>query len=233
MPADYTVFVVYLPTAAVIGMSIIDANFAVGKFPLLYAYVPPAPGADNPLPAASQETLAVADRSLPSDYEAVIADSVLDIDVATFEIDALFAVKNFPSRFSLVSSAAPGPPIPMPPITPPVMLGVLSLSAWTFSVGAAQGVLIGTIIGATAGSTLSLANSAGGAVQLAGNALQIGPTAPAVPGELTIQIKETLAGAVNSGNVTSFAIVETPAGGFPILGLILDMRDSFPCQLFA
>lgn len=228
MPADYTAFVVYLPTSAIIAMSIIDANFAVGNFPLLYAYVPPAPGADNPLPAPS--TLPPPG---PSDYRAVIEDSVLDADVTTFGIDALFAVKNFPSRFSFVSGAGPGPPSPPPPPPPPVMLGILSLSAWTFSVGASQGAAIGNILGATAGSTLLLASTGGGAVQLSGTALQVGPTPPAVPGALAVQITETLAGGTNSPNTTRFTILETPAGGFPILELILDMRAAFPCPLFA
>ncbi|MCI0601338.1 MAG: hypothetical protein L0Y60_17850 [Beijerinckiaceae bacterium] len=227
MPADYTVFVTYLPTGAVLEMSLIDGNFAVSQFPEEYAYVGAAPGADNPLPPP------ITFPPSPADFPATIRDAVLSVDVKTYGIDAMFAVDHFSDRFSYVTTPGSTPLPPPAPAPPSVTLAILALSDWRFATDAVQGAFIGSILGATAGSTLSLADDAGGAVQLSGTALQVGPSAPIVPGQFAIQITETLASAQNSPNTTPFTIIETVAGGLPIWQLLLDKRAAFPHPLLA
>lgn len=92
----------------------------------------------------------------------------------------------------------------------PVTLQSLTLSASSFSVGAAAGTLIGNINGKTAGSTLSIA-PADGKVVLAGDdtngwKLNVGLTA-ATSGTLNYTITETLAGAVGSPRSSSVSVV--------------------------
>jgi hypothetical protein len=85
-----------------ITLPLVDGNYAVANFPARYSYVVPNPyGNDNPLPATglpSSSTLLAFELT-------VVLDNVLSIQVTMQQIDAIFAVKNFPSRFSWVSGA--------------------------------------------------------------------------------------------------------------------------------
>ncbi|MGH6795137.1 MAG: hypothetical protein ACREDH_08055 [Methylocella sp.] len=103
-------------------------------------------------------------------------------------------------------ATTPGVSIEVPPFDAPVlqangwalvqlavvMLQTLTLSANSFTVGAAAGTVIGTVQGTTVGSSLSLTNSDSGAVQLVSGVIQVGATAPGSPGMFNIQITETL-----------------------------------------
>lgn len=92
-------------------------------------------------------------------------------------------------------------------------LQALTLSASTFTVGNAQGTVIGTVNSTTIGSTLSLADSHSGAVQLVAGVIQVGPTPPGTSGSFNISITETLATASNSPKTTVLSIIENAVGG--------------------
>jgi hypothetical protein len=93
------------------------------------------------------------------------------------------------------------------------VLQSLTLSGNSFSAGAAQGTVIGTIQNTTAGSVLSLTNvSPAGALQISGTQLQVGPSPPGTAGTITFSIVETLTGAVNSPNTTSGLSVSESSG---------------------
>jgi hypothetical protein len=84
-----------------------------------------------------------------------------------------------------------------------ITLQTLSLSANTFTSGAAQGTLIGNILNATPGSTITVfSQSNSGALQVAGTQLQVGPTPPIGTNSLTVVLQETLSLATNSPNLT-------------------------------
>jgi hypothetical protein len=87
-------------------------------------------------------------------------------------------------------------------------LATLPLSASSFTIGAAQGTVIGTVNGLTGGSTLTLTDSHSGAVQLAAGVIQVGPTPPGSAGSFNISLTETLSGISNSPNVTTLLITE-------------------------
>lgn len=87
-------------------LPLIDANNAVTNFPARYSYVIPNPyGNDNPLPATG---LPSAPSTLLAFELTVVLDNVLNVQVAMQQIDAIFAVKKFPARFSWVSGAPVG-----------------------------------------------------------------------------------------------------------------------------
>ncbi|MGH6846761.1 MAG: hypothetical protein ACREC0_04765 [Methylocella sp.] len=109
-----------------------------------------------------------------------------------------------------------------------VALRALTLGANAFTVGAAQGTVIGSVQGATAGSALLLTFSDGGAVQLVSGVVQVGATPPGSAGTFTIQITETLGSATNSPHSTMLLITENAASGNPELQLSLDMTLAFP-----
>ncbi|MGA7384499.1 MAG: hypothetical protein WBW81_07355 [Methylocella sp.] len=115
-----------------------------------------------------------------------------------------------------------------------VTLQTLTLSANSFTVGAAQGTLVGNVQNTAAGSAVTFSSlSVAGSLQLVNVAgtwqVQVGPSAPGSPGTLTFALVETLAGAANSPNTTSgLAVTETAAGSNPILQLLADMSQAFP-----
>src|SRR5947207_2278417 len=86
-------------------------------------------------------------------------------------------------------NSTPGP-------SAPATLQTLTLSGNSFTVGAAQGTLVGVVLGTMAGSTVTFnALSVAGSLQLAftGGAwqLQVGPSAPGTPGTITFNLVET------------------------------------------
>ncbi len=85
-----------------VSLPLVDGNYAVANFPARYSYVIANPyGNDNPLPATG---LPVTSTLL--DFElTVILDNVLNKQITVQQIDARFAVKRFPSRYSYVSGA--------------------------------------------------------------------------------------------------------------------------------
>jgi hypothetical protein len=76
---------------------------------------------------------------------------------------------------------------------PEYTLAALTLSANTFASGAAEGTVIGNIVGKAhaTDSTLSLVNDSDGQVKLVGDTLQVGPTATPDAGTITVVIRET------------------------------------------
>jgi hypothetical protein len=90
-------------------VALIDGIDAVSRFPARFSYVGAPPGADSPLSPA--QTLPPPG---PADYETTIRDSVLNLNVPTSQMDAIFAVAFFPNRFSYFSGLEP----PFPRVTP-------------------------------------------------------------------------------------------------------------------
>lgn len=115
-----------------------------------------------------------------------------------------------------------------------VILQTLSLSANNFTVGNAQGTIIGNVLNTTAGSTLAFNSlSVANSLQLANVGgtwqIQVGSSAPGSPSTLTFNLIETLAGAGNTPKTTSgFTVNELASSANPILQLTLDMTQSFP-----
>ncbi len=105
-----------------------------------------------------------------------------------------------------------------------ITLGVLSLSATTFTSGAAQGTFIGNILNSTPGSTITiLSQSNAGALQIVGTQLQVGPTPPVGANALTVTLRETLTGATNSPNNTGpLGVTENASGSS---GNTFDLSD--------
>jgi hypothetical protein len=94
-----------------------------------------------------------------------------------------------------------------------VTLQPLTLSAAAFRVGDPQGTVVGSILGASSGSTIAF-NSLGmaGALQIAGTSLQVGPTPSGSPSTVTFNLVETLTGATNTPNQTNgFSVSELAA----------------------
>jgi hypothetical protein len=88
-----------------LSLPLVDANDAVARFPARYSYVIANPfGNDNPLPATGLP----ATSTLLAFELTVVQDNVLNVQVSMQQIDAIFAVKKFPSRFSWVSGAPVG-----------------------------------------------------------------------------------------------------------------------------
>ncbi len=113
-------------------------------------------------------------------------------------------------------------------------LQALQLSAASFTVGNAQGMLVGTVLNTTAGSVITFDSlSVAGSLQLAlvsGSwKIQVGPSAPGTPGTITFNLVETLSGAVNSPRTTAgFSVVENPSGT-DVLNIGLNITtDSLP-----
>lgn len=144
-------------------------------------------------------------------------------------------------------SAAQGVPVEALPFDAPILqangwtlvrgqtvtLQALTLSANSFTAGAAQGTLVGNVQNTTAGSTvvfssLSVANS----LQLASVSgvweVQVGSGAPGSPGTLTFALVETLAGAANSPNATSGLTVNETASGDTLQLAFQVAVDSLP-----
>lgn len=105
-----------------VALPLVDANYAVDNFPSRYSFVIANPfGHDNPLPPTglpSTSTLLAFELT-------VMQDNVLNVLVTMGQIDAVFAIVNFPTRYSWVSGAPvpgfpiPGPPVPIIPPIPP------------------------------------------------------------------------------------------------------------------
>ena len=119
-------------------LPLVDANFAADNFPSRYSFVVANPyGDDNPLPPTglpSDSTLLIFELT-------VMLDNVLNVLVTMEQIDAIFAIVNFPSRYSWVSGAPvpgfpiPGPPTPIvPPIPPTGMIPMPANYLGTFTV---------------------------------------------------------------------------------------------------
>jgi len=94
-----------------------------------------------------------------------------------------------------------------------VTLQTLTLSAATFRVGDPQGTVVGMILGASSGSTITFNSlSTAGALQIAGTSLLVGPTPSGTPDTVTFNLVETLTGATNTPNQTiGFSISEVLA----------------------
>ena len=86
----------------VLVMPLIDGNFATTAFPARYSYGENPYGSDNPLP--TPQTLPLPG---PSDFETTIHDNVLNTNIRTSTLDALFAVGRYPVRFSYLSGVWP------------------------------------------------------------------------------------------------------------------------------
>lgn len=83
-------------------LSLVDGNYSVANFPARFSYVIPNPyGADNPLPPTG---LPLTSTLLAFELS-VILDHVLNVQATVPQIDAIFAVRKFPSRYSYVSGA--------------------------------------------------------------------------------------------------------------------------------
>ncbi|MGI8569409.1 MAG: hypothetical protein ACR2KT_10230 [Methylocella sp.] len=85
-----------------------------------------------------------------------------------------------------------------------VELQPLTLSATAFQAGDPQGTVVGTIFGASPGSTIAFNSlSTAGALQIVGTSLQVGPTPSSTPATITFNRVETLVGATNTLNQTN------------------------------
>lgn len=120
-----------------VSMPLVDGNNAVAKFPARFSYVITNPyGADNPLPAtglAPASALPIFGPAASIDPDTnieqavqifpweltVVLDSVLGVLRIMFQIDAIFAVKFYPSRFSYVAGEPVLPAPVIPPLGPP------------------------------------------------------------------------------------------------------------------
>ena len=133
------------------------------------------------------------------------------------------------SGTSLPSTSAPSA------VVTGIVLQALQLSAASFTVGSLQGTLVGTVLNTTSGSTITFDSlSVAGSLQLAlvsGSwKLQVGPSAPGVPGTITFNLVETLASAVNSPLMTTgFSVIENAAAPTDVLNIGLNITtDSIP-----
>lgn len=86
----------------------------------------------------------------------------------------------------------------------PPTLNTLTLSKSSVYVGSANGTIVGSIQGGTAGSILEVTPS-GGTFIVSGNNLVVN-TPPPTAGPISVVIKETLAGATNSPNTTTVVV---------------------------
>ncbi len=95
--------------------------------------------------------------------------------------------------------------------TPPRTLPALSLSPASVAENSAPGVVIGAVQGRTTGSTLALANDAGGRFALSGGNIVAGLVATdfETASSHNITVRETLAGYANSPRDTVLAIAVT------------------------
>ena len=89
-----------------------------------------------------------------------------------------------------------------------IYLSPLGLSANTLPENATEGTEVGTIVGVTSGSAITMTDTAGGRFKLVGNAVQAGAVATdyETTARHNITLRETLAGAVNSPRDTMLAI---------------------------
>lgn len=90
-------------------------------------------------------------------------------------------------------------------------LVALTLSNASFDEGDTAGTIIGAVQGLTAGSTLTLASDGGGKASLSGTNLVVGLTV-ASAGTFNVTLREELAGASNSPNLTIITISVVDAG---------------------
>lgn len=97
-----------------------------------------------------------------------------------------------------------------------VNLGALALTNANVNENTAAGVTVGTIIGRTVGSTLTMINNAGGRFAIAGDAVVTGSVSTDYEAATShvIQIRETLTGATNTPRDTSITIgvINLPEG---------------------
>ncbi|MGB6177048.1 MAG: hypothetical protein WBF43_12105, partial [Methylocella sp.] len=166
---------------------------------------------------------------------------VLDFDVAVLQANgwttyATVAGKDTitmlpPAGITAISfdgrqySTSPGVPIEAPPFDAIILqangwtiittgtLQTLTLSDPAFHVGDPQGTVVGTILGASSGSTITFNSlSTAGALQISGTILEVGPTPLGSPSTVTFNLVETLAGATNTPNQTNgFSVSELVA----------------------
>lgn len=103
-------------------------------------------------------------------------------------------------------------------------LVALSLSASTITEGSAENTSVGSVVGKTTGSTLSLINDASGRFKLSGSNILAGATATNYATATThdITIRETLADSANSPRDTVITITVTQAGVGPTNGIQLE-----------
>lgn len=122
-------------------------------------------------------------------------------------IDGVWKKKDFDGVVTLASPAGGGGSIPAP------VLSTLTLSAATIDSGSANGTPVGMILGATAGSTLSLTDTAGGRFALSGMTIVTGAVATDFSEAQThsITVTETLAGSPNSPRVSTLQVTVTAA----------------------
>lgn len=116
----------------------------------------------------------------------------------------------------LVALARPAASLPPAPAPTPT-LSALSLSNSSAAETIAAGATIGTVLGTTAGSTLSLVDNAGSRFALSGGTLQRGATRLdyEAASSHSITIRETLAGATNTPRDTVLSITVTDASEAP------------------
>ena len=109
-----------------------------------------------------------------------------------------------------------GVPGPAPTPTPSPTLNALG-GTFTLPENSAQGTSAGMITGATAESTLTLLDNAGGRVQLSGANIQAGPTALDFETGTSHQftVRETLAGATNTPRDTVLTLTVTDVDETP------------------
>ncbi|MCI0362886.1 MAG: hypothetical protein L0219_03340, partial [Phycisphaerales bacterium] len=137
------------------------------------------------------------------------------------------AVHNAITFGNRTYATIPGVPIEVLPFDVPILeangwtlalfqavtLQTLNLSAAAFHVGDPQGTAVGTILGASPGSTIAFDSlSTAGALQIVGTSLQVGPTPSDTPGTVTFNLVENLTGATNTPNQTNgFSVSELVA----------------------
>jgi hypothetical protein len=122
-----------------------------------------------------------------------------------------------PARFSLSGK----PFNTMRWVEPPVTLTDVTLSASTLAEGAAQGTVIGNILGAHADATVTLHDAGGGRTQLDGAVIEAGATPADYEDDpsFNITIRQTLAGATNSPLDTVLPITVTDVAESLIRGV--------------
>jgi len=122
---------------------------------------------------------------------------------------------GFDSRLSQAEAATPTP-------TPSPTLGALTLAAPSVQEGTAADTVLSGILGKTAGSTLSIADSAGNRFAVSGTDLITGTVATDYETATShvITILESLPGATNTPRPTNFTITVTNALDGPVLSAL-------------
>jgi hypothetical protein len=115
------------------------------------------------------------------------------------------------SRSPVTRRRGGGAPASVPPPPVEVVLSAINLAANTVVEGSVAGTVVGAILNKTAGSTLSLTDTAGGRFAISGSNLVTGSTAAdyETATSHSVTFRETLAGAVGSPRDTVLMVAVT------------------------